>query len=188
MSTFMPTIKVKEVTCRAKKMKKEERITFENCLDIMTIKEVASLLTVSERMVNKLVSDDRIKSFWIGRARRFTKNQVREFVFEQSDDESFIGIGKTEPEEEEKPVPFPYTGMADCSHRQARGSSQIGVSLFGQAKCLPRSHPKLLPNPLLSASKCTFSAVENLSTQVFHSNAEKTPCKMVPLHSAAEKD
>lgn len=119
MSTFMSTIKVKEVTCWAKKMKKEERITFENCLDIMTIKEVASLLTVSERMVNKLVSDDRIKSFRIGRARRFTKNQVKEFVFEQSDDGSFLGIGKTEPEEEEKPLPFPYAGMNNGSASEA---------------------------------------------------------------------
>jgi excisionase family DNA binding protein len=105
-------------TRRSKKMKKEERITFENCPDIMTIKQVASLLTISERMVNNLIADNKIKSFRIGRSRRFTKNQVKEFVFEQSDDESFLGIEKAK-QEEEKPVPFPYTGKENNSSYEA---------------------------------------------------------------------
>jgi hypothetical protein len=41
------------------------------------------------------------------------------FVFEQSDDGSFLGIGKTEPEEEEKPVPFPYARMNNDSSSEA---------------------------------------------------------------------
>ena len=44
---------------------------------------------------------------------------MKRFVFEQSDDESFIGIGKTEPEEEEKPVPFPYARMNNDSSSEA---------------------------------------------------------------------
>lgn len=91
-------------------MKKEERITFENCLDIMTIKEVASLLTVSERMVNKLVSDDRIKSFRIGRARRFTKNPVKDSSSSRATTDPSSASGKRSQKKRKSPFRSPMRG------------------------------------------------------------------------------
>lgn len=73
---------------------------------------------VSKFLTNDPYPNNKTKSFRIGRSRRFTKNQVKEFVFEQSDDESFLGIEKAK-QEEEKPVPFPYTGKENNSSYEA---------------------------------------------------------------------
>lgn len=70
---------------------KKEKLTFDNCPEILNTIQVAELLTISDRMVNKLVASDRIKSFRIGRCRRFTKGQVKEFVFNMTDDVNFMG-------------------------------------------------------------------------------------------------
>ncbi|MCI1734249.1 MAG: helix-turn-helix domain-containing protein [Bacilli bacterium] len=71
---------------------KKEKLTFDNCPEILNIVQVAELLTISDRMVNKLVASDKIKSFRIGRCRRFTKGQVKEFVFNMTDDVNFMGL------------------------------------------------------------------------------------------------
>ena len=64
----------------------------------------------------------------------------------------------------------------------------IDVGCLVRSNACRRSLPKLLLGPLPNAPKCTISVVENLSTQVFHSNFQKAPCKTVPLGSATEKD
>lgn len=68
---------------------KKEKLTLENCPDILTAIQVAEILSVSERTVGNLISNYELDSFKIGKLRRITKMGLYKFVYEQSQDEYY---------------------------------------------------------------------------------------------------
>ncbi len=71
------------------KKEKKERLTFENCPDVMDGKEIAELLHISPKTVNRMAATEEIGSFTIGRARRFTRRSLFKFLYERTGDEQF---------------------------------------------------------------------------------------------------
>ena len=67
----------------------KEKLTFENCPDVMDGKEVAELLHVSPKTINRLAVTNEIDSFLIGTARRFTRRSLFKFIYERTGDEQF---------------------------------------------------------------------------------------------------
>ncbi len=67
----------------------KEKLTFENCPDVMDGKEVAELLHVSPKTINRLAVSNEIGSFMIGTARRFTRRCIFKFIYERTGDEQF---------------------------------------------------------------------------------------------------
>ena len=68
---------------------KKEKITIENCPDILSTKQVAEILNVSERTVNYLISGYELDSFKIGKLRRVTKVGLFRYLYELTSDEYF---------------------------------------------------------------------------------------------------
>ena len=67
----------------------KEKLTFENCPDVMDGKEVAELLHVSTKTINRLAMTNEIDSFLIGTARRYTRRSIFKFIYERTGDEQF---------------------------------------------------------------------------------------------------
>lgn len=52
-------------------------------------KEIADLLHISPKTVNRMATTNEIGSFTIGRARRFTRRSLFKFLYERTGDEQF---------------------------------------------------------------------------------------------------
>jgi len=62
----------------------KEKLTFENCPDVMDGKEVAELLHVSTKTISRLATANEIDSFLIGTARRYTRRSLFKFIYERT--------------------------------------------------------------------------------------------------------
>lgn len=77
----------------------KQNMTIENCPDILSTKQVAEILNVSERTVNYLISGYELESFKIGKLRRITKVGLFRYLYELTSDE-FFNPAKLEKKQE----------------------------------------------------------------------------------------
>ncbi len=59
---------------------KKKRLNFDELNDVITSKELAAFLGVSDRLITKLVSNDEIKSFKFGTCRLFLKQDIADMI------------------------------------------------------------------------------------------------------------
>lgn len=75
---------------------KKERMTFETAPDILNADEACELLTICRKTLFDLTKSGQIKHFRLGERVRYTKGQLKEFIYGLTGDANFMPLDEVE--------------------------------------------------------------------------------------------